>query len=178
MNTAAGEVLRRARHEAERYGDDPWVFLRELVQNARDAGATRVALRTETDLTFERLICDDDGAGMSPALVENGLLRLFSSQKAHAGAAGCFGVGFWSTLRFGEGRDPIVVRVDTHDGHSATSIVVDVATGSVAETTARRKGRGTTITLERKACDARFADHVKTATARSSGCIAPLPSRN
>jgi len=32
----------RARYEAERYGADDWVFVRELLQNARDAGAVRV----------------------------------------------------------------------------------------------------------------------------------------
>ena len=37
--------LDRARFEAGRYGSDPWVFVRELLQNARDAGARRVSFR-------------------------------------------------------------------------------------------------------------------------------------
>ena len=40
--------LQRARFEAERYGTDPWVFVRELLQNARDAGARRVWFQTST----------------------------------------------------------------------------------------------------------------------------------
>jgi hypothetical protein len=35
-----GDFRARARAEADRYGPDPWVFVRELLQNARDAGAT------------------------------------------------------------------------------------------------------------------------------------------
>jgi len=31
----AGDFKTRARAEADRYGPDPWIFVRELLQNAR-----------------------------------------------------------------------------------------------------------------------------------------------
>jgi hypothetical protein len=37
----------RARREALRYGSDPWIFVRELIQNSRDAGASRVSVTAE-----------------------------------------------------------------------------------------------------------------------------------
>ncbi len=170
---APAEVLRRARREAERYGEDPWVFLRELVQNGRDAGAARIALVTETANGVERLSCSDDGAGMSRALVEEGLLRLFSSRKQSDGAAGCFGVGFWSVLRF----DPASVRVDTHDGARAVAIAIDVETGAVSEVEPARTERGTTVTLERAAREPRFAALAFAAVRRMCGCLTSLPGR-
>ncbi|HLA77902.1 MAG TPA: ATP-binding protein, partial [Vicinamibacteria bacterium] len=54
----------RAR-EAERYGSDPWVFVRELLQNARDAGAQRVHLTTVEHHGLTSIRCRDDGSGMS-----------------------------------------------------------------------------------------------------------------
>jgi hypothetical protein len=37
---AAPEFRRLAVREARRYGSDDWVFLRELIQNSRDAAST------------------------------------------------------------------------------------------------------------------------------------------
>ena len=55
---------RRALAEAARYGSDPWVFVRELLQNARDAGAGLVELTVSEDGHWERLTCRDDGCGI------------------------------------------------------------------------------------------------------------------
>ena len=44
---ASPSFLERALQEAGRYGSDPWVFIRELIQNARDAGAGRITFTTE-----------------------------------------------------------------------------------------------------------------------------------
>ena len=53
----------RARLEADRYGPDPWIFVRELLQNSRDAGAHRVRFVVEQDGAIERVTCFDDGDG-------------------------------------------------------------------------------------------------------------------
>ena len=45
-NVADYSFRRRALAEAARYGSDPWVFVRELLQNARDAGAREVLITT------------------------------------------------------------------------------------------------------------------------------------
>ncbi len=78
---AAGAFFERARLEAERYGEDGWVFLRELVQNARDARATRIEFETGVAGGDERITCRDNGAGMSPHDVDHFLLRLYASSK-------------------------------------------------------------------------------------------------
>lgn len=96
-----GEFLERARREARRYGSDPWVFVRELIQNARDAGAARVAFWIETLEGRSVLGCRDDGEGMTLAHARRFLFTLYASSKRAGGSsAGRFGVGFWSVLRY------------------------------------------------------------------------------
>src|SRR4051812_9484615 len=91
----------RAQFEAERYGADPWIFVRELLQNARDAGATKVTISIDTRDALVRLTCRDDGDGMTEEHSKKFLFRLYASSKeGAAGMAGRFGVGFWSILRF------------------------------------------------------------------------------
>lgn len=111
----------RARREAERYGEESWVFLRELVQNGRDAGAGRIDFLVSTDGGIETIVCRDDGRGMSAAEVERYLLRLYASNKeAGSDAIGFFGVGFWSVLLF----EPEVIRVRTRQGKSACAFEI------------------------------------------------------
>jgi hypothetical protein len=94
---AAAAFLARARQEADRYGPDPWVCIRELLQNARDAGATQVVFEVETGPDGSRLVCRDDGEGMSFEDARRYLFTLYASSKTGArGQAGRFGVGFWS----------------------------------------------------------------------------------
>ncbi len=102
MGSAAPEDFRaRARAEADRYGPDPWVFVRELLQNARDAGARHVVFTTETSHGVWRLRCRDDGEGMSYEHARRYLFALYASSKeARRDQVGRFGVGFWSILRF------------------------------------------------------------------------------
>jgi len=91
----------RAQFEAERYGADPWIFVRELLQNARDAGAEHVSIETSERGGAVKLVCRDDGAGMTEEHARKYLFRLYASSKeGEAGMAGRFGVGFWSILRF------------------------------------------------------------------------------
>src|SRR5690606_10568397 len=91
----------RARAEADRYGPDPWVFVRELLQNARDAGATEVAFLAESRARRWLLPCRDDGEGMTFAHAKRYLFSLYASSKEErSDQVGRFGVGFWSVLRF------------------------------------------------------------------------------
>jgi hypothetical protein len=141
--------LARARREAARYGGDPLVFLRELVQNARDAGATAVAIDVEADPRGCRLRCRDDGAGMTEAHARAYLFRLYASSKGQVGEAGRFGVGFWSVLRFEPDR--LVVR-SRAAGQAAWGIAMD---GALSRIEAAPPGpgftAGTEVVLERAA---------------------------
>jgi hypothetical protein len=95
--------------EATRYGSDPWVFLRELLQNARDAGAGRVEITVAAGADGESITCRDDGCGMSAGHAERYLFSLYASSKEDdERQVGQFGVGFWSVLRFRPRR--IVIR--------------------------------------------------------------------
>ena len=71
--------LRRARLEAERYGADPWVFVREFTQNARDAGASRVEIHVAPTSQGTSLTFVDEGAGMSWNHAQRFLFSSYSS---------------------------------------------------------------------------------------------------
>lgn len=98
----AGKTFRdRARHEAARYGNDEWIFVRELLQNARDAKATRVDWTVAALGDDVVVSCRDDGEGMDLGHARRYLFSLYTSSKEGArNQIGCFGVGFWSILRF------------------------------------------------------------------------------
>ena len=107
--TRAAEFLALARRESSRYGGDPWVFVRELLQNSRDAGARRITITAGTRGDEEWVAFDDDGSGMDWDHARKYLLTLHASSKAEERAsAGRFGVGFWSVLRFEP--DEIILR--------------------------------------------------------------------
>ena len=108
MSGAPSDFLDRARAEAARYGSDPWIFVRELLQNARDAGARTVVITTGREGDREWVSCRDDGEGMSFEHARRYLFTLYASSKEGAKQAGQFGVGFWSVLRFEP--ESIVVR--------------------------------------------------------------------
>ncbi|MEZ4429112.1 MAG: ATP-binding protein [Nannocystaceae bacterium] len=92
----------------------PYDFLRELVQNAMDAGSDRVEVTLEThpasallgddaevddDAVVFELIVADTGAGMDEAIIDEQLTRLFSSSKSDDRTmAGGFGIGFVSVF--------------------------------------------------------------------------------
>ena len=115
VTSANSSFLERARHEAGRYGTDPWVFVRELLQNARDAGAHRVWLTTSRTNGRDRITCRDDGSGMGFEHAQRYLFSLYaSSKRRRSRAAGRFGIGFWSVLRFEP--DEIVIRSRAHRG--------------------------------------------------------------
>ncbi|MFV2071353.1 MAG: ATP-binding protein [Thermoanaerobaculales bacterium] len=150
MTTSGSQSFReRARFEADRYGSDAWVFVRELLQNARDAGARRVELEAVREGGRDRIVCRDDGGGMSFEHAREFLFTLYaSSKRGRSRTAGRFGIGFWSVLRF----DPemIVVRSRPAGGEGwqvrldgalerfdHSWVVIDVGTEVVLERAAR-----------------------------------------
>ena len=101
VRAMSGSFRDRARFEASRYGSDPWVFVRELLQNARDAGARRIAFEVRAAGAGPSISCRDDGSGMTFAHARRFLFTLYTSSKEReTTSAGRFGVGFWSILRF------------------------------------------------------------------------------
>jgi len=135
----------RARHEAQRYGADRLVFVRELVQNARDAGARGVEIEVFVGPRAARIVCRDDGEGMTFEHARLYLFKLYASSKSR-GAAGRFGVGFWSVLRFA----PSSVEVRSWPAHgTAWAVRLDGSLRSARAVPARpRPSSGTEIVLE------------------------------
>lgn len=100
---------------------DPLAFLRELVQNALDAGSTVVDVEVRSDgdlVTFE---VRDTGDGMDRAIIEGKLLRMFASDKeGDATKIGKFGIGFKSVFAL----RPEHVIVDTARGAEAWRVII------------------------------------------------------
>lgn len=142
---------------------DPYAFLRELVQNAIDAGATRIEVRLARDPDGSvATSVDDDGCGMTLEVIERQLLTLFSSSKeGDAGKIGKYGVGFISVLAL----DPDEVQVDTRKGGHAWFARIHRDHRYAIEEAPPRPGSGTVVTLigqmDRKA----FAQHLAHARA-------------
>lgn len=157
MGESAEEFQQRARMEAARYGSDPWVFVRELLQNARDAGATEVRFGVHRAAGFDRIACRDDGEGMTFDHARQFLLTLYSSSKvADDGAAGRFGIGFWSVLRFSPSKVTIRSRPKAGDGWE---VAIDGGFRSVRQRTLVMQP-GTEIVLERPASDEDLAARI------------------
>ncbi|MBN2370620.1 MAG: ATP-binding protein [Vicinamibacteria bacterium] len=138
----------RVRLEAARYGKDAWIFVRELLQNARDADATRVEIEVEARGDGRaRIGFLDDGFGMSLGHARRFLFTLYASSKHDDRDAGRFGVGFWSVLRFKPER--IVVRSwPAHD--ESWEIELDGALrNATRRVPPRRETSGTEILLDR-----------------------------
>ncbi len=107
----------RALSEGLRYGEDRMVFLRELAQNSRDAGATNINVTASMDGNELTLKFADDGHGMSFAAARDYLFTLYASSKeGETRSAGQYGVGFWSVLLFDPHR--IIIESMTADGEA------------------------------------------------------------
>lgn len=138
----------RARHEAARYGADEWVFIRELLQNARDASASRVDLEVDENQGCDRILCRDDGEGMTFDHARHFLFTLYASSKKGGGrTAGRFGIGFWSVLRFSPAS--IVIRSQPAAG-PGWQVKMNSAL-EVVERDSTNMDRGTEIVLVRPA---------------------------
>lgn len=135
--------------------ESPYDFLRELVQNAMDAGSDRVEVTLEShplgsgadpdELIFELTVLDT-GAGMDEAIIDQELTRLFASSKSgDRTMAGGFGIGFVSVFAW----EPEAVLV--HTGRSGESWeLVFHADRSFEKVALEEPVEGTTISLFRR----------------------------
>jgi hypothetical protein len=90
----------------------PLACLRELIQNAIDAGSNliEVTLVQDPELRCLKLSVADTGEGMTEAIIQTQLTRLFSSSKENdLTKVGKFGIGFVSVFSL----EPEAVVVDT-----------------------------------------------------------------
>jgi hypothetical protein len=107
--------VREALDELVKQFADPFAFLRELVQNAIDAGSAEIDVVVEytagdDDAGVTTIRVDDYGCGMTREIIEAKLTRLFSSSKdGDQTKIGKFGIGFVSVFAI----DPDAVCVDT-----------------------------------------------------------------
>ena len=146
---------RRALAEAARYGSDPLVFVRELLQNARDAGASRVEISVRQEGGRDRVGFLDDGCGMTSEHARRYLFALYASSKDDdRDQAGKFGIGFWAVLRFSPSTVTIRSRAATGE---AWQISLD---GKLEQATVRETelDRGTEVILERPALEEDLAE--------------------
>lgn len=168
---AASDFRERARVEADRYGPDPWIFVRELLQNARDAGASRVVIAVDEDGTRTRISCRDDGEGMGYAHAKRYLFSLYASSKeSRANQVGRFGVGFWSILRFEPERITIRSRPRDpgHGGGWQIQLSGDLRHAVHTELPDGAMEPGTEIHLERAATDGADARRVREAAVQNA----------
>jgi hypothetical protein len=128
------------------YGEDPWFFIRELAQNSRDAGAASIHVQVKTTPGKEEvLIFEDDGSGMSYAHAVRYLFRLYASSKTREKyAAGMFGIGFWTVLKF----NPSTIIIESRYKNDKWGVVVD-ADLETTRIPSDLPGPGTRITLVR-----------------------------
>jgi hypothetical protein len=144
------EAVHDAIHQMVRQFADPMAWLRELVQNALDAGATgiMVHLDFQADPGGDRgtLLASvtDDGHGMDQDTVERCLVVLFRSSKDRDPTKiGKFGVGFFSVF----GAGPSLVTVDTGRVGDPESLRLTFRPDFTYELEAVPPRRGTAVTL-------------------------------
>ena len=150
----ANDFRERARVEADRYGPDPWIFVRELLQNARDAGACRVEINIDERDGHTRVRCRDDGEGMGYEHARRYLFSLYASSKEdRSNQVGRFGVGFWSILRFEPAR--ILIRSCPRQASEgpAWQVALDGQLEHAERSPAPELGPGTEVILERPGFD-------------------------
>lgn len=152
---------------------DPMAFLRELVQNGLDAGATVLHVSLDWQrgdgegarATLEVTV-RDDGAGMTQDVIERSLLVLFRSTKDRdPSKIGKFGVGFFSVFA----PDPFEVRVDTGVDAAREGLRLRLRPDFTyeLETSAPRRGTAVTLAIARSDDEARaFADATVEALSR------------
>jgi hypothetical protein len=121
---------------------EPLLCVRELVQNAADAGAQRIEVDVAYDASRSlfRLSVRDDGRGMNEAEVE-GYLTIGFSEKDPGRDRGRFGVGKLSPYALG------IVRmvVETCDGHTTHRLTFNRdGSGTIARSSTRGP-RGTVV---------------------------------
>ncbi|MFO8073434.1 MAG: transglutaminase domain-containing protein [Polyangia bacterium] len=165
----------RALGEGLRYGENRSVFLRELAQNSRDAGASRIGVATFFEGGDVVVSFGDDGSGMSFEHARRYLFTLYASSKEEEQrSAGRYGVGFWSVLLFAPDR--ISIESLTEDGES-WAIVFDGALEGHRRVDCGLNTPGTRITL-RKRADRADAERTMIELERSLGRYCRYLRRN
>jgi transglutaminase-like putative cysteine protease len=156
----------RARYEARRYGADDWVFVRELLQNARDAGAARVWFEVGSDGGKDRVACRDDGDGMTFDHARKYLFTLYaSSKRGGPRSAGRFGIGFWSILRFA----PSAITVRSRpSGGAGWQVRLDGDLEVVRQESVRVDDPGTVVVIERETSGDDIAGLLRAAVLRDA----------
>lgn len=140
---------------------DRYAFLRELVQNGIDAGATRIEVRIdrEADGTIITSV-DDDGSGMTREIIEGPLLTLFSSSKEDdSSKIGKYGIGFVSVFAM----DPVHVDVHTRRGDAEEWRVRLFGDHSFELSRMPRDTNGTTVSIVQQKEEDNFDGHVERA---------------
>ncbi|MCA9620715.1 MAG: ATP-binding protein [Myxococcales bacterium] len=151
---------------------DPYAFLRELVQNGIDAGATALEVGVGWDPSGEVTVSvADDGTGMDRATIEGPLLTLFASAKdGDDSKIGKYGVGFVSVFALAPRRVVVetwradaAYRLTLFPDHRYELEEVEVAAAS------ERSASGTVIAVQVEAGEAElpaFAARAEEALAR------------
>ncbi|HUT77676.1 MAG TPA: transglutaminase domain-containing protein, partial [Polyangia bacterium] len=137
----------RAIGEGLRYKEDRMVFLRELAQNSRDAGAWRIGVSALLEGDDVVIAFGDDGSGMTFEHARKFLFTLYASSKEdQERAVGRFGVGFWSVLLLDP--DHLVIESMTDDDGS-WALALDGALREPRRVECGLGTPGTRITLRR-----------------------------
>ena len=152
---------------------DAYAFLRELVQNSIDAGASKIEVTLIRDMDGEvRTSVGDDGTGMTPTVIQSALLTLFSSSKEEdTTKIGKYGVGFVSVLAI----EPLTVLVDTWRAEGAWRVRLATDHDYVIEELEPRAGHGTTVTLLHEMESSDFDVHALKAREALTLWVSPRP---
>lgn len=145
---------------------DPHAFLRELVQNGIDAGAKRLIVTVDRDGDgVVRTSVEDDGTGMTRAIIEGPLLTLFqSSKESDTTKIGKYGVGFLSVFA----TKPERVEVRTRRAEPGEAWIVTLFPDhsfELAHDDAPLAGSGTIVTLVKPMEADAFEEHAAKAEA-------------
>lgn len=124
---------------------DRHAFLRELVQNGIDAGATHIDVRVERSPDgLVRTSVEDDGSGMTRKIIEGPLLTLFeSSKESDSTKIGKYGVGFVSVFA----TEPEHVEVRTRTSTETWSLKLFGDHSFELSEGVRRPGTGTEVVV-------------------------------
>ncbi|MEE2902404.1 MAG: ATP-binding protein [Myxococcota bacterium] len=138
---------------------EPLLCVRELIQNAADAGAQKITVDVayDGDRQLLRLSVTDDGRGMSSSDIEAYLTIGFSDKNKDI-HRGRFGIGKLSPYALG------IVRmvVETCDGHFARRITFSSdGSGAIREIAPRARG---TVVRVYKRCEREVAEDLATRT--------------
>lgn len=144
------DAVHDAIHQMVRQFADPMAWLRELVQNALDAGTTAIDARLDyqPDRAGGRgtllASVSDDGCGMDQDTIERSLVVLFRSTKDRDPTKiGKFGVGFFSVF----GAGPTVVTVDSGREGAPEGLRLTFRPDFTYELETSPARRGTVVTL-------------------------------